>query len=293
MLQTQSSNPNTNLYGTLYVIATPIGNLEDITLRALRVLKEVDVILCEDKRVTTKLLNKYEIKSNLIGFHKYNEQKLINHILSILQSGKNVAIVSDAGTPLVSDPGLDLISFLRENNITVVPIPGPSALISALSICPLKVNEFLFIGFLPENKMEREKLISSFNERANMVILFIAPHDFNKYLKEIYNIYPSIEVFYARELTKFYEENWLGSIKDLLDSVEKKKLKGEIVLCLNFTSKDENNKNLVKDNKEIINNIEGYIANGYSLKEASKLLAKHHKLSSKDLYGLYLKTKKL
>lgn len=290
MLQTESLILNP---GVLYVIATPIGNLEDITLRALRVLKEVDVILCEDKRVTTKLLNKYEIKSNLISFHKYNEQKLINHVLSVLQLGKNVAIVSDAGTPLVSDPGLDLISLLHKNNITVIPIPGPSALISALSICPFKFNEFLFVGFLSDNKTERENLIRSFNKRADMVVLFVPPHDFNKCLKEIYNFYPSIEVFYARELTKFYEENWLGTIKDLLDNVEKKKLKGEIVLCLNFTSKDKNNKNLVKDNKEIINNIEGYIANGYSLKEASKLLAKHYKLSSKDLYGLYLKTKKL
>src|SRR3990167_2262652 len=148
----------------LYIVATPIGNLEDITLRALRILKEVDFILCEDKRVTTKLLNKYEIKSNLISLHKYNEQKLINHVLSILQAGKNAAIVSDAGTPLISDPGLSLISSLQENDIKVVSIPGPSALTGALSICPLKTNEFLFAGFLPESKTERKKLIESFTK---------------------------------------------------------------------------------------------------------------------------------
>ena len=288
MLPTQSSILNP---GVLYVVATPIGNLEDITLRALRILKEVDFILCEDKRVTTKLLNKYEIKSNLISLHKYNEQKLINHVLSILQAGKNAAIVSDAGTPLISDPGLSLISFLRKNNITIIPIPGSSALVSTLSISPFKSNEFLFVGFLPDNKTEREKLIRSFSERADMIVLFVSPHDFNKYLKEIYSFYPFIEVFYARELTKFYEENWLGSIKDLIINVEKKKLKGEIVLCLQFESKTKSKKNIFENSKEIIDNIKTHVTNGYSLKEASKLLAKQYGLSSKNLYDLYIKTK--
>ena len=138
--------------GVLYVVATPIGNLEDITLRALRVLKEVDYILCEDKRITSKLLNKYAIKSTLIKYHKFNEQKESENILSLLNSGKKIALVSDAGTPLISDPGESLIYEALKNRIKVSPIPGPSSLTSALSLCPFASLEFLFIGFLPHKK---------------------------------------------------------------------------------------------------------------------------------------------
>lgn len=273
-----------NKYGTLYVIATPIGNLEDITLRAIRTLKEVDFILCEDKRVTVKLLNRYQIKTNLMTLHKFNESKSQEQILTYLQSGKNLALVSDAGTPLVSDPGLKLISFLRINNIKIVPIPGPSALTSALSICPLPVDKFLFVGFLPDEKLKRWEMISTLSSKSKNIILFIAPHDLNKYLKEIYSLYSDAEVFFARELTKVYEESWFGKIKDLIDKVENKKIKGEIVLFLSF-----NDKNLMVSDSELIRRLKSLIKSGQSLKAASKLLSKEFNLSSKKLYDMYLR----
>ena len=273
--------------GTLYVVATPIGNLEDITLRALRILKEVDCVLCEDKRVTAKLLNRYQIKTKLISFHKFNESKSIADIVSLISSGKNIALVSDGGTPLISDPGSNLISVLIKNNIKIFSIPGPSALTSAFAISPFVGNEFLFLGFLPSQKSKREEIISSLKERSKVAILFVAPHDLNKYLLEIQSFYSDIEVSYARELTKIYEEHWLGKINNLIELVEKKKLKGEIVLFLYF-----NNAPLVSlDSDVIVNEMKSYISSGSSLKDASKIIAKKVNLSSKSLYNLYLKAK--
>lgn len=220
--------------GKLFVIATPIGNLEDITLRALRILKEVDFILCEDKRITSRLLNKYEIKTRLISYHRFNENKSLDLILNYLKSSKNVALVSDAGTPLISDPGYNLIRTARESNIKIIVIPGPSALTSALSIFPLRKSEFLFLGFLPHKPSKRKKLLLSFSNRSKVIVLFVAPHDFKKYISEIYEIYPSVNVFYARELTKIFEESWYGNIKNLVNLASEKQVKGEIVLILDF-----------------------------------------------------------
>lgn len=274
--------------GTLYIVATPIGNLEDITLRALRILKEVDFILCEDKRVTVKLLNKYQIKTKLISFHKFNESKNINYILSVLYQGKNIALLSDAGTPLISDPGSSLLSTLSKGNIKTISIPGPSALSSALSLCPFGLSDFLFVGFLPPKKMERDKLLRSLNQRSKNIVLFIAPHDIENYLQEIYDLYPEINVFYARELTKIYEETWSGEIKDLIFQLNKKKLKGEIVLILNF---EEDSQSQHLDEKRILKEISQRISKGYSLKETTKALAKELDLSSNKLYEIYVKNK--
>lgn len=226
-------NKKTNS-GILYVVATPIGNLEDITLRALRILKEVDYILCEDKRITVRLLNKYNIKTKLISFHKFNEVSEFENVLSLLKGGKNIALVSDSGTPLISDPGYKLIYGLREQNTKIVPIPGPSSLTCALSLFGIESNEFLYIGFLPAKRSKRRKIIASLKDRAKTIILFIAPHDFKKYLNEIYEFYPEIRIFYARELTKIYEDHYKGSIQYLLSEIEDKTIKGEIVLGLYF-----------------------------------------------------------
>ncbi len=274
--------------GVLYVLATPIGNLNDITLRALQILKEVDFIFCEDKRVTIKLLNKYQIKSKLVPFHKFNESSQANLILSYLQASKNIALVSDAGTPLISDPGSTLISFLMESKIKIVPIPGPTALIAALSTYPFPLENFLFLGFLPSSKSQREKLIASLKGRAQNVVIYVAPHDFDRYIKEIYVVYPDIKVFYGREITKLYEEFWSGSIKELVGNLDAKKIKGEIVLCLYF-DKSENQSTEYKPTKEeLINAMKKLKEEGASLKEASKILSKKFDLSSKFLYDMYL-----
>ncbi len=273
--------------GSLYVIATPIGNLEDITLRAIRILKEVDFILCEDKRITQKLLNKYEIKTKLISFHKFNEKEEAERIIDYLNGGKDIALVSDAGSPLISDPGADLISTAYKNGIKVISIPGACALISALSICPIKFNEFTFFGFLPEKVSKRNDLISSFSKNCSVAVLYIAPHDLKKYIKEIYDKYPTINIFHTRELTKIYEESWHGKIKDFLNLTEKRVFKGEMVLVLDF-QEIRSNKTRKPDN-DIIDEMKKYISKGTSLKEASKLCAKEYDLSSNDLYKMYLK----
>ncbi len=278
-----------NKSGILYVVATPIGNLEDITLRALRILKEVDFILCEDKRVTVKLLNKYEIKTKLIPFHKYNEKTEAENILSNLKAGKSIALVSDAGSPLISDPGAELISIVYENKFKVITIPGASALISALSVCPIKFNEFTFLGFLPDKASKRNEVISSLAENSSIVVLYVAPHDFKKYIKEIDVQYSDINIFYARELTKIYEETWYGKIKDLLDLLEKKELKGEIVLVLDFREIKSKRVEINKD--ELISKMKEHIASGESLKETSKYFAKEYQMSSRVLYELFTKKK--
>ena len=244
------------------------------------------MILCEDKRITIRLLNKYSIKTKLVSFHEHNEKERSKDIISHLKLGKNIALVSDAGSPLISDPGSDLISAAYQNNIKVISIPGPSAVISAVSICPIKFNSFTFIGFLPNKTSKRNELISLLAKNYSVVILYIAPHDFKKYIKEIYSLYPEINIFYARELTKIYEECWYGKIKDLLDLLENKELKGEIVLVLDFQG--HKNKNNITE-KEILDKMRKNIDNGKSLKETSKILGKEYNLSSNGLYALYLK----
>ena len=279
-----------NDLGILYVVAMPIGNLEDITLRALRILKEVDYILCEDKRVTIKLLNKYDIKTNLIAFHKFNETKQVEYILSLLEKNKKIAIVSDAGTPLISDPGLKLVSQLLKNNYKIYPIPGPSALTCALSICPLFENEFLFVGFLPNNKTKRENLIKNIADRANLAVIFVAPHDLLNYLEEICKIYPNAEVFLTREMTKIYEEYQYCLIKDLIEKVKNKKVKGEIVL---FIRPNRYKEYKSKSKEELLNELNKKIKSGFSLKEASGLIALENNLSKKEIYNLFIKDKRL
>lgn len=274
--------------GVLYVVATPIGNLEDITLRALRILKEVGFILCEDTRTTSKLLNKYQIKNKLISLHKFNEREVLDKALSLLRSNRKLALVSDAGTPLVSDPGAKLILEARKSKIKIIPIPGPSSLTSSLSICGFSLDEVMFIGFLPSSKNKRKEVLLSLKKKSKTVFIFIAPHDLKEYAMEIYEFYPDVELFFARELTKIHEESWQGSIKDFLDQIRDKKIKGEIVIGLNFAYLEKETNNLQVDNEVIIKEMKNYIDRGHSLKEASKLLGKKSNISSRALYNLYI-----
>lgn len=273
-------------YGSLYIVATPIGNLEDITLRALRTLKEVDLILCEDKRTTIKLLNKYDIKTKLYSYHKFNEKSTTSEILEKLKNGENIALVSDAGTPVISDPGIELIKDARGENIKIIPIPGPSAVISAISISDKIKNEFLFIGFLSNEKNKRTELIKSLQERTKAAILYVAPHDIKKYLIEISAIYPDIEIFIAREITKIHEEYLSGKIEDIIERLDKKEMKGEIVLGLLFTPKESPNK---LSEEEIVKLTKGLINKGLSLKEASKVISEENNLSKNKIYNLIIK----
>lgn len=218
---------------TLYIIATPIGNLGDITLRAIRVLGEVDVILCEDTRVTANLLQKYDIKKPLISYHAHSKLAKTEKIFILLEEGKNLALVSDAGTPCISDPGVLLVAQIRERmsrsnliklarfdlDIRIIPIPGPSALISALSASGLPSSEFLFLGFLPHKK-GRETLFKEIAESKRTVAFYESPHRILKTLQSLEKFAPEKKVVIARELTKIYEEFLSGTPAELLAHFE-------------------------------------------------------------------------
>ncbi len=222
---------------TLYIIATPIGNLEDITLRALRILREeVTTIYCEDTRVTSKLLNYYEIKDKkLTSFNNENEGSRIKEIERRLLDGENIAICSDAGTPLISDPGLGLISQLTSFHI--VPIPGVSSLTTALSVCPINTERFIYEGFLPHSPQKRRRILRDWTEETRPIVLFESPHRIIKCLEDIKNILgEETQVFIARELTKKFEQCYSGSIVEVqleLQTQFPKEVQGEFVLVIN------------------------------------------------------------
>ncbi len=228
--------------GTLYIVATPIGNLEDITLRALRVLKEVDLILAEDTRVTKKLLNHYQIEKSIQTYHQHSSLDTKYYILNTLAAGKNIALVTDAGTPGISDPGNELVSYLIHNtgySIQVVPIPGPSSLTAAISVSGLDLSKFIFIGFWPKKK--KTKLVSSLKELKIPFVFFESPFRIEKTLQDLEkNFGPDINIFIARELTKLHETLYRGKIEEVLIKLKKDKMtqgsssavKGEIVVIV-------------------------------------------------------------
>ncbi|MEI7777742.1 MAG: 16S rRNA (cytidine(1402)-2'-O)-methyltransferase [bacterium] len=221
---------------TFYVIATPIGNLEDITLRALRLFKEVDLVLCEDTRVTGKLLAKYEIKTSTMSYHAHSKIQKIDKIIEMIEDDKTLALVSDAGTPTISDPGSLLVSKLREHfgeSLKIVAVPGPSALVSALSISGLSSDEFTFLGFLPHKK-GRETLFKEIAESKRVVVFYESPHRILKALEKMISIFPDRRIVIAREITKIFEEVISGTPKDVQDYFlsNPSKVKGEFVVMV-------------------------------------------------------------
>ena len=213
----------------LYIVSTPIGNLKDITLRALEVLKSSDFILCEDTRVSGKLLSKYKINNRLISNHKFNEKKNINKILSILKSEKIVSLISDAGTPTISDPGNILIKNCIDNNLDVFSIPGPSAVSSAVSISGF-TNSYYFHGFLPEKKSQIEKDFKNISKINSSIVFFVSSKKLNKIISLIKKYFMGREILICREITKLYEEN----IRNLVDNLKEfeTELKGEITVII-------------------------------------------------------------
>ena len=221
---------------TLYIVATPIGNLKDISERALSVLKGVDLILCEDTRVTKKLLSKYDIHTQTRSYHAHSSDSKTEEILSSLKGGKDIALVSDAGTPTISDPGSRLVSYVRDELpvVKIVSIPGPSALVAALSISGLPASEFLFLGFLPHKK-GREKLFTEIAQNKRTVVFYESPHRISKTLSSLSKaLSPDRKVVIAREITKMYEEVVSGSAKEILSYIleNKEKEKGEFVVMI-------------------------------------------------------------
>jgi 16S rRNA (cytidine1402-2'-O)-methyltransferase len=218
--------------GMLYIVSTPIGNREDITLRALRILKEVDLIAAEDTRHTSLLLRHFGIHTPLTSYFEGNEFKKKEFILSKLKQGHRIALVSDAGTPGISDPGFRLIRLAIENEIPIVPIPGPSAVITALSVSGLPTDSFLFKGFLPHKMKKRRDMLKELEDVRETVIFYESPHRILETLKDIYEILGDREIVLTRELTKIYEEVLRGKVTEIQNQIGGKKLKGEITLLV-------------------------------------------------------------
>jgi 16S rRNA (cytidine1402-2'-O)-methyltransferase len=217
--------------GKIYIVSTPIGNLKDITVRAIETLNEVDFILCEDTRVTSILLKHYSISKQLISFNAVTERKKIPSVIDRIREGKNCALVSDSGTPLISDPGVRLVSEAKKQNIEVIPVPGASALVSALTISGLPTDSFVFEGFLPQKK-GRQKKLKELSGEPRTIILYESPFRIEKLIDELVEYMPERYVVVCRELTKIFEETWRGYPKQLKDDLSKKTVKGEFVVVI-------------------------------------------------------------
>jgi 16S rRNA (cytidine1402-2'-O)-methyltransferase len=218
--------------GCLFVVATPIGNLEDITLRALRILKEADAIACEDTRQTLKLLSHFDIQKRLISYHEHNELTRAPEIVIELEQGAKIALVSDAGTPAISDPGHRLVSLCVRHGIKVVPLPGPSAFVAALAASGMPVEEFAFVGFLPARQSARRKALRALASEPRTLALYEAPHRLSDTLDDALEILGNRPAVVAREITKMYEEFLRGHLEDIAAAVRKKAARGEITLLI-------------------------------------------------------------
>jgi 16S rRNA (cytidine1402-2'-O)-methyltransferase len=276
----------TELENALYVVATPIGNLGDITLRALQVLQEVDLIICEDTRVSLKLLEAYKIKGkSLITYNDHTDEKTRKKILELLVSGKKLALISDAGTPLISDPGYKLINFLRQFNQKIIPLPGASALITAISISGLACDNFLFLGFLPASEVQKEKLLKSLPKNFTFAF-FEAPSRFLETLQLIEKTLVKRRVAVARELTKIHEEVKVGDTSEVIQFFldNSPKLRGEFVVIVEKADKNEKTCSEEELKKEILSAISA----GQSLKDLSQNLAEIYGMNRKEIYQLAL-----
>jgi len=265
--------------GALYIVSTPIGNLEDITLRALRVLKEVDFIAAEDTRHSLKLLSHYGISKPLISYWREREKIKSVEILEKLHSGRSVALISDAGTPGISDPGAVLIKKAIEEKIQVISIPGPAALIAALSLSGLSTNEFTFIGFLPSKKIRRQKVLKDLSLEPRTLIFYEAPHRVLETLEDMEKIFAERKAALAKEITKIHESVLRGSISEIISKLEKTTIAGEYIIVLE--GKTAENKLITRD---VLLEISSLMKKGFSRKEAVKKIAEAYGLSKKELY---------
>jgi 16S rRNA (cytidine1402-2'-O)-methyltransferase len=265
--------------GTLFIVPTPIGNLEDITIRSLRTLKEVDLIAAEDTRHTKRLLNHFEIDTPLISYYREKEVERSKELLRRLKQGQNIALVSDAGTPCISDPGAVVVKLLHENGLTVVPLPGPSALTTALSGSGLTSSGFLFLGFLPSKKGQRRKLLSSLSASEYPIVLYESPNRIDSLLKDALEIFGERQSFWARELTKKFEDLQRGTLSSLLEKSQEGRNRGEFVVVIWPGIKEEVQGQTVeelilwyRDNSDL------------SLKDVSRRLANDLGLSRSQIY---------
>lgn len=275
------------MIGKLYLVATPIGNLEDITLRAIRILKEVDIIIAEDTRQTLKLLNHLEISKPLISYHRHNEEIKVDWLIEKIRKGDNIALVSDAGTPVISDPGEIIVKEALKNNIEVIPIPGPCALINGLIASGIDAKEFCFMGFLSLNKKIRKEKLEEIKNEDKTIILYEAPHKVLNTLKDLQGLLQERQVVLARELTKIHEQFIRGTISEILDKY--KEPRGEHIIIIEGNNNDkEQLRNDFFKYMTINEHYRYYEEKGLSKNEIIKRVAKDRNVAKNDIYKLFI-----
>jgi len=279
--------------GTLFIVATPIGNLEDITHRAVRVLREVDLIACEDTRHTQKLLNHFGINARTLSYHEYNERERAEQLCELLEQGKNIALVSDAGTPLISDPGFRIVNAAIERGINVVPIPGSAAFVAALAASGLPTGQFLFAGFLPARATARRAKLEELSATPATLVFYEAPHRIASSLKDAAEVLGNRQAVIARELTKLHEEIMRGSLRELAEQFESRTAKGEIVLLIDGANKTSSSRDGASASPEtLIARVSELEQQGTDSKEALKVAARELGLKRAEAYRMMLAQKK-
>jgi 16S rRNA (cytidine1402-2'-O)-methyltransferase len=272
--------------GTLYIVGTPIGNLGDITIRAIETLKSVDVILAEDTRQTLKLLNHFNIQKHLVSYHRHNEDEKIKNVVDFLDSGKDLALVSDAGMPVISDPGQNLIKYLVANNYNIVTIPGVTAVITAIVKSGLDSTRFTFEGFLSINKKQRKQRLESLKNEERTMAFYEAPHKLLATLKDMYEVFGKRNICIARELTKLHEEYIHTTFEEAISKIEQFGIKGEIVLLIEGKDLSVLEQEIKEKQNKIdsVTLVKEYMSKGISKKEAIKQVAKQKGVTKNEVY---------
>lgn len=276
--------------GILYLCATPIGNLQDMTPRCVETLRTVDLIAAEDTRSSMKLINHFEIHTPMTSYHEYNKVEKAEELIDLLQQGKSVALITDAGTPAISDPGEVLVRMCHENQVTVTSLPGPAACITALTLSGLSTRRFCFEGFLPKDKKERRMILEELAAETRTIILYEAPHHLVKTLEELYEILGDRNITLCRELTKKYETIFSSTLSGALSYYQKETPKGEFVLVIQGKKlqelKEEQQKNW--ESISLSAHMMNYEEQGIPRKEAMKLVAKDRGISKREVYAMLL-----
>ena len=272
--------------GILYLCATPIGNLQDMTPRVVETLKEVDLIAAEDTRNSIKLLNHFEIKTPMTSYHEYNKVEKALYLVEQLQMGKNIALITDAGTPAISDPGEVLVRECQKANITVTSLPGACALITALTLSGLNTRRFCMEGFLPSDKKEKKDILEELKSESRTMILYEAPHRLEKTLAELYEVLGDREIALCRELTKKFETVFKTTLKDAIAYYEENEPRGEYVLVIEGNSREEKKQEMIDEweKMSIEEHVVFYERQGIEHKEAMKRVAKDRGVSKRDIY---------
>jgi 16S rRNA (cytidine1402-2'-O)-methyltransferase len=285
MIKSQSQIKDKDNENGLYLVSTPIGNLKDITLTAIETLKKSSYILCEDTRVSKNLLDRYEIKSRMISNHKFNESKNLNKIISLLKSGEIISLISDAGTPSISDPGSILVKECIRNDIKVTPIPGPSAVTTAVSISGFS-EKFISYGFLPEKKQALINVFNKISKFDETCVFFVSTKKVNKIIPELKKYFTGRKIVFCREISKIYEEFIRKNVDDL--EVFNKELKGELTIVI---SEKKTDKNLSQELSESDINIINKMINKLTIKEITEIIGRNKDISKKEIYSYCLKLK--